>query len=54
MTERMERITKVMRKARLEKRQVWILDALISIWDAEAKAQLNWNQRVESWVKMIS
>lgn len=54
MTERLERITKVMRKARLEKRQTWILSSLIDIWDAEAKAQLNWNQRVESWVKMIS
>jgi hypothetical protein len=50
---RLERITKVMRKARLQKRQVWILDALIDIWDAEAKAQLTWNQRVESWVNFI-
>ena len=54
MTERLDRITKLMRKARLEQRQTWILCALIDMWDIEAKAQLNWNQRVESWVKMIS
>ena len=48
MTEKLDRITKAMRKARLQKRQVWIIDRLIGIWDAEAKAQLNWNQRVES------
>jgi hypothetical protein len=50
---RLERITKVMRKARLQKRQAWILCALIDIWDAEAKAKLTWNQRVESWVNFI-
>jgi hypothetical protein len=36
MTARLEKITAVMKKARLEKRQAWILDALIDIWDAEA------------------
>jgi hypothetical protein len=36
MTARLEKITAVMKKARLEKRQTWILDALIAIWDAEA------------------
>ena len=36
MTERLERITKAMNKARTEKRQTWILHALIDIWDAEA------------------
>jgi len=33
---RLERITKVMKKATLECRQVWIIDRLIEIWDAEA------------------
>ncbi|MDB4348466.1 hypothetical protein OAA62_00975 [bacterium] len=50
---RIEKITEVMRKARLQKRQTWILSALIDIWDAEAKAQLTWDQRVESWVNFI-
>jgi hypothetical protein len=33
---RLQQITSVMRKARLEKRQAWILSAIIDIWDAEA------------------
>ena len=41
MTEKLDRITKVMSKARLEKRQTWILSALIDIWDAEALKTLN-------------
>lgn len=36
MTARLDRITKLMSKARLEKRQTWILSALVDIWDAEA------------------
>ncbi len=36
MTQRLERITQTMKKARLGKRQTWILSALIDIWDAEA------------------
>jgi hypothetical protein len=36
METRLDRITKVMSQARKQKRQVWILDALIDIWDAEA------------------
>lgn len=36
METRLDRITKTMSKARQQKRQVWILDALIAIWDAEA------------------
>jgi len=36
MTERLKKITKVMTKARSEKRQTWILSALIDIWDTEA------------------
>ena len=36
METRLDRITKVMSQARQQKRQVWILDALIAIWDAEA------------------
>ena len=33
---RLQKITAVMRKARLEKRQAWILSNIIDIWDAEA------------------
>jgi len=36
METRLDKITKTMSKARQQKRQVWILDALIAIWDAEA------------------
>lgn len=36
MTARLDRITKLMSKARLEKRQTWILSALVDIWDTEA------------------
>ena len=36
METRFDKITKVMSQARQQKRQVWILDALIAIWDAEA------------------
>jgi len=36
METRLDRITKVMSQARQQQRQVWILDALIAIWDAEA------------------
>ena len=36
MTERLNKITNAMMKARKERRQVWILDKLIAIWDAEA------------------
>lgn len=33
---RLEKINKVMKKATSENRQVWIIDRLIEIWDAEA------------------
>ena len=33
---RLQKITKVMKKATSECRQVWIIDRLIEIWDAEA------------------
>ncbi len=33
---RLQKITAVMSKARQEKRQTWILSAIIDIWDAEA------------------
>lgn len=36
METRLDKITKVMSQARQQKRQVWILDALIAIWDNEA------------------
>ena len=36
MQTRLDKITKVMSQARQQKRQAWILDALIAIWDAEA------------------
>jgi hypothetical protein len=36
METRLQKITKTMSKARQQQRQVWILDALIAIWDAEA------------------
>ena len=36
METRLDKITKVMSKARQQKRQVWILDALIAICDNEA------------------
>jgi hypothetical protein len=51
---RLERITTLVKQARLQKRQGWILCALIDMWSEEARIQLNWNQRVESWVKMFS
>jgi len=40
METRLDRITKVMSQARQQQRQVWILDALIAIWDAEALKDL--------------
>ena len=51
---RLERITTLIKKARLQKRQGWILCTLIDMWSIEARIQLNWNQRVDAWVKMIS
>jgi hypothetical protein len=36
METRLDKITKTMSKARQQKRQVWILDTLIAIFDNEA------------------
>jgi len=38
---RLQKITSVMRKARTEKRQTWILSRIIDIWDAEAMRIIN-------------